>query len=424
MAKIDKVQEISIARLNPYSKNAKKHSNEQVDKIAKSITEFGFLNPVLIDEEKNIIAGHGRVMAAAKIGMDKVPCLSVEGLTPEQYKAYVLADNKLTELGEWDMTLVTTELLDLKENGFDISLTGFSIDDITFDDDEFLEVPEEEDEEPTEEIVPRIHRGEVWKLGEHRLMCGDSTSAKDVEKLMNGESADLCVTDPPYNVAYQGGTKDKLTIENDNMSEEDFLEFLEKVFANMRDALKEGGAFYVWHASSSQKQFMDALINNGLDIRQMIIWVKSSLVLGRQDYQWKHEPCLYGWKDGASHYFIDVRSLTTVIEKEIDEMNREELVDALRELISQVSTISYYDKPNKSELHPTMKPVGLIERQVRNSSKGGEIVLDLFGGSGTTLIACENLERKCRMMEYDERYAETIIRRWEEQTGKVAIKDE
>lgn len=371
MAKIGKVQEISIKYLNPYSKNAKKHSNEQVDKICASIKEFGFLNPVLIDEEKNIIAGHGRVMAAEKLGMEKVPCLNVEGLSEEQYRAYVLADNRLTELGEWDMTLVNAELLDLKDSGFDINLTGFSIDDITFDDSDFIEVTEEDEEEPIEEIVPRIHRGEIWKLGDHRLMCGDSTSAKDVEKLMDGEYADLCVTDPPYNVAYVGKTKDRLTIENDNMSDSKFADFLSKAFENMKDALKEGGAYYIWHASSEQITFTNALAENGLNIKQILVWIKNTMVLGRQDYQWKHEPCLYGWKEGASHYFIDVRSLTTVMDKDITEMSREELMDAYRELTSQVSTISYFDKPSKSELHPTMKPVGLIERQVRNSSRGG-----------------------------------------------------
>ena len=423
MAKIDKVQEVRLDSLRPYEKNAKVHGQEQVNKIADSIREFGFLSPLLIDKDYNIIAGHGRVMAAKQLGMETVPAVFIEGLTETQRRAYILADNKLTELGGWDAVLVSSELDDLKASGFDIDLTGFSIDDIIIDESAGAEFTEDElDDLKASGKDPRIQPGEVWQLGEHRLMCGDSTKAEDVKKLMGGELADLLLTDPPYNVDYEGGTKDELKIENDNMPEAEQIDFLEAAFSNAYDVMKPGAAYYCWCASLTQKAFHIALEASGLRPRQLLIWVKSGMVLGRQDYQWRHEPCFYGWKEGGPHYFIDVRSFTTV-EDDIDRITREKAIERLKQL-SQFSTAIYEDKPAKSELHPTMKPVELFKKQIRNSSRPGDLVLDLFAGYGTAIIAAEEMERRCYSMEYDPHYAEVIIQRWEDKTGQIATKIE
>lgn len=423
MAKIDGVQEVRLEDLTPYERNAKKHSAEQVQKIADSIKEFGFLSPILIDRAGNIIAGHGRVMAAKSLGMKTVPAVYVEGLTETQRRAYILADNRLTELGGWDASLVSSELDDLKASGFDIDLTGFSIDDIIIDESAAPEFTEEElDDLKARAKDPIIKPGEVWQLGAHRLMCGDSTKAEDVKKLMGGELADLLLTDPPYGVDYEGKTKDALKIKNDNMLEAAQFDFLKAAFSNAYDVMKPGAAYYCWCASLTQKAFHIALEASGLRPRQLLIWVKSGMALGRQDYQWRHEPCFYGWKEGGPHYFIDVRSFTTV-EDDIDRITREKAIERLKQL-SQFSTAIYEDKPAKSELHPTMKPVELFKKQIRNSSRPGDLVLDLFAGSGTAIIAAEEMERRCYSMEYDPHYAEVIIQRWEDKTGQIATKIE
>ena len=417
MAKIDGVQEVSLELLKPYENNAKIHSETQVKQIADSISEFGFLNPCLIDKDFNIIAGHGRVMAAKKLGMETVPCIFVEGLTEAQRRAYILADNRLTELGEWDDSLVSAELSKLKEDGFDIQLTGFDIDDIIFADDEDIQFEDDQENVVLEE--PRIKQGEIWILGKHRLMCGDSTNYDDVARLCDGDVADLLETDPPYNVDVHNAKGD--TIENDNLESEDFYNFLFSVFNIATCFLKDGGAYYVWHADSNGGQFRNALEENGLKVRQNLIWVKSHFNIGRQDYQWKHEPCLYGWKDGAAHYFIDMRSLSTVAEyNQVENLTKEELVKLLKTYQDDITTVQHEDKPVVDDLHPTMKPLSLIKKHIRNSSREGEIVLDLFGGSGTTLIACEQLDRRCYMMEYDPKYAERIIQRWEKETNEKA----
>lgn len=430
MAKIDGVQEISIDLLRPYENNAKIHGAEQVSQIAESIKEFGFISPCLIDRDYNIIAGHGRLMAAQKLGMDKIPCIFVEGLTETQRKAYILADNRLTELGEWDYNAISDELQDLKDRGFEIDLTGFSVDDILFEDiEDVWQETEEENEEEQEIVQP----GEVWKLGAHRLMCGDSTKAEDVHRLMDGAVADLLETDPPYNVALGVGDSpeiakirrrrtDGLKIENDAMGDAEFIEFLKSALGNAVEVMRDGAAYYCWYASTSQKGFQTALEDVGLPPHQILIWVKNSLVLGRQDYQWRHEPCFYGWKDGAAHYFIDVRSLSTVQEytESLNDLTKDELIEIISNIMDDTTTVTHVNKPSRSDLHPTMKPLSLIKKQIRNSSREGEVVLDLFGGSGTTLMACEEMRRKCYMMEYDPRYASKIVRRWEEETGLKA----
>lgn len=405
MAKIAGVQEVDVSILRPYERNAKKHSDDQVAKLVESIREFGFISPCLIDKEMNVIAGHGRIMAAKKAGMKTVPCVFVEGLTEEQRRAYILADNRLTELGDWDMQLVQQELQDLSKLNFDVDLTGFSMD-ICFEsklDEQDPDEWTEEDAEVPEEPVAKA--GEIYQLGKHRLMCGDSTDPDMVAQLMGGEKADMLCTDPPYNVALgydltdfdkekRNKRKDGLVIANDDMDENEFIEFLVKAFVNARESIRAGAAFYIWHASNTEMDFMTALKEAGMKLRQVLIWNKSSFTFGRQDYQWKHEPCLYGWKDGASHYFVDDHTQSTVLDEK---------------------------RPTSSKEHPTMKPVKLMERLILNSTKPKESVLDLFGGSGTTLMACEELGRKCFMMEYDPHFVDVIINRWETATGQKAL---
>lgn len=417
MAKIANLQEVAVRDLKPYERNAKIHGKDQIEKLKQSIQAFGFLTPCLIDRENNLIAGHGRVMAAKELGIEKVPCVMIEDLTEDERRAYILADNRLSELGEWDMSLVSSELKEL-EDKIDITLTGFDLD---F---EFLDKEPVNDLETWDEIDKTIEheqisqRGDIWQLGEHRLMVGDSTKKEDVEKLMDGSQADLLETDPPYNVAVSNAKGD--TIENDNMSDFAFDHFLFAAFSNAANFLKDGGVFYIWHADSNGRQFRNACEEAGLKVRQTLIWAKNHFTLGRQDYQWMHEPCLYGWKGGAGHYFQDARNLPTLISSvDLREATKEDLIRII-EQAKEGSTIMREDRPMVDDLHPTMKPVGLIIKQIKNSTVPGQIVLDLFGGSGTTLIACEQLGRKCRMMEFDPKYADVIIKRYEEETGATA----
>lgn len=421
MAGVERLEQVSIDLLKPYERNAKKHPQSQLDVIAKSIQELGFLSPCLIDEEYNLIAGHGRVAAAKQIGLKSVPCVFVEGLTEEQRRAYILADNKLTELGEWDMELVQQELSDLQGMDFDISITGFGLDDLEIDDIDDGDFEAGVGSSEAEET--RVKSGELWQLGPHYLMCGDSTDFEDVEKLMKGEKADLLVTDPPYGVAYVGWTG--MTIENDDLDESGLDDLLSLAFANASESMNPGAGFYIFCASSLIDVTIDCIRKTDLLIKQHIIWVKDKFVMGRQDYQWRHEPAIYGWKDGAAHYFVEKRNLTTVIEDPIDleSKSRDELIEMLKSILDEnanPTTAIHEDRPMVNEEHPTMKPVPLIARLVKNSSKPGDIVLDLFGGSGTTLLACEELGRNCRIMELDPHYADVIVKRWEKQTGQEA----
>ena len=414
-----KIQDLDIKSIKAYSKNPRKN-DAAVDAVAASIREFGWKQPLVIDPTTmEIVAGHTRYKAAKKLGCKTVPCVMADDLTAEQIKAYRLADNKTAELAEWDFDLLGDELggiedIDMAEFGFDLSAIS--------DDDEVTEDQVPELDEESETIVKP---GDIWQLGEHRLMCGDSTDKETVERLMDGAEADLLLTDPPYNVAYEGGTVDRLTIMNDNMSEQAFDTFLTDAFTNAHDAMRGGGAFYIWHADSNGLAFRNACKLAGLETRQCVIWVKNSLCLGRQDYQWKHEPCLYGWKEGAAHYFKDSRTETTVIEDapDINKMSKEQLKEYVKELLKNepASTVIHEDKPLRNEDHPTMKPVKLMAYLIRNSSRKGEIVLDLFGGSGSTLIACEQVGRRCYMMELDPRYCDVIIKRWEKLTGEKAV---
>lgn len=427
-------ENVKIEKLKPYENNARTHSEEQVEKISRSIKEFGFINPVLIDSNFGIIAGHGRVLGAKKLGMKEVPCLFVEDLTDEQKRAYILADNKLALDAGWDDEILREEIKALADLDFDVSLTGFELEDFDFNQ---TDIEFEEDNYDVEEKLPEIPKakyGDIYQLGNHRIMCGDSTSQEDIDKLLDGAVMDLCVTDPPYNVNYgsinesgYGKERDNGNkILNDNMDDESFYLFLNAFYTQMMRVLKPGGAYYIFHADTEGYNFRKALMDAGGQVKQNLIWVKNALVLGRQDYQWKHEPCLYGWKEGAGHYFINDRTQTTVFEDkaDLDKLSKEELKDMIKEIIEDKTptTIIHEDKPLKNDVHPTMKPIKLISRLVKNSSKPGENVIDFFCGSGSTLIACEHLGRNCYSIELDPKYVDVIIDRWETLTGKTAIK--
>jgi len=391
------VKYLSVNDLVPYANNPRTHSEKQVTQVASSIKEFGFNNPILIDEGKGIIAGHGRLAAAKKLGLEAVPTITLEGLTEAQRKAYVIADNKLTENSEWDYDLLTVEVERLKELDFDLDLTGFDEDELNaLLEPTVVEGLTDEDEVPEPPDNPITKLGDIWILGNHRLMCGDATSIEDIDRLTQGQKVDMWLTDPPYNVSYEGGTKDKLTIKNDNLKDEDFRQFLRDSYSAADTAMKPGAVFYIWHADVEGYNFRGAAKDVGWKIRQCLIWKKSSLVMGRQDFQWIHEPCLYGWKDGASHLWANDRKQTTVIEVK---------------------------KPRKNGEHPTMKPVELFEYQLLNNTRGMDLILDTFGGSGTTMIAAEKNQRQSRVMELDPKYCDVIVDRWQSFTGKTAQLD-
>ncbi len=382
-----KIIEKRLDQIRPYENNPR-HNDAAVEYVANSLRRFGWKQPIVIDKDGVIVAGHTRYLAAQELGMEKAPCVIADDLTPDEVKAYRLADNKVGEIAEWDFGALDFEMTDLEAAGFDMSEFGF------FDEIEELEEATEDDfdVEPPEE--PKSKRGDIYQLGRHRLMCGDSTCVTDVEALVGGRDMDLLITDPPYNVDYTGKTKDALKIENDSMEDETFRQFLRDAFLTADTVMKPGAVFYIWHADSEGYNFRGACHDIGWTVRQCLVWVKNVMVMGRQDYQWKHEPCLYGWKDGAGHNWYSDRTQTTVLE---------------------------YDRPTRSTLHPTMKPIPLFDYQIKNSSKKGDAVLDLFGGSGTTLIACEENGRDAYLMELDPRYVDVIISRWESMTGKKAV---
>lgn len=379
----------------PYAANAKRHDERQIKNVAESIHQFGFVQPIVIDKDGTIVIGHCRALAAKKLGIEEVPCVSVDDLTADQVAALRLVDNKSNE-SEWNIDALTAELSRLDLSGFDFDWgLQDALSDAVVEDDYDPDIPED----------PNARMGEIYQLGDHRLMCGDSTSFVDVQKLTRGGQIDLLLTDPPYNVNYTGKTKDALKIANDNMDDDAFRKFLAAAFSNAAAVMRPGAAFYIWHADSEGYNFRGACRDAGLKVRQCLIWVKNGLVLGRQDYQWKHEPCLYGeretvedeqaepclygWCDGK-HYFFRNRRQTTVLE---------------------------FDKPLASKEHPTMKPVKLFDYQMQCSSKPGESVLDLFAGSGTAIMAAEQNGRRAYCMEYDPRYVDVIIDRWEKFTG-------
>lgn len=385
----------SPAELIPYRKNAKEHDKKQISNVAKSIKKYGFQQPIVVDKNMVIIVGHCRHLAALKLGLEEVPVVVADNLTDEQVKEFRLVDNKSNE-SDWIMEFLQEEiplLPGLEDFEFDWKLPRVEELDAVEDDYEG-ELPE----------VPKSKLGDIYQLGRHRLMCGSSTDPEQVKELMGGMQADLLLTDPPYGVSYQKNgsaseararhrNKNMMSLENDDLEGEDFLQFLVDAFTAGKEAMKPGAAFYIWHADAKALYFRQACVEAGLEVRQCLIWKKNSLVLGRQDYQWIHEPCLYGWKEGAGHLWAADRKQSTVLE---------------------------FDKPARNDIHPTMKPVKLFDYQMKNNTKGGDIVLDLFGGSGTTIIAAEQNGRCGYCMELDPRYVDAIINRWEEFTGEKA----
>jgi len=381
--------------LIPYINNPRNNKNA-VDKVASSIKEFGFKVPIIIDRDNVIVTGHTRLLAAQKLGIGEVPCISADDLTPAQIKAFRIADNKVSEFSEWDDEMLKVEFEGLGELDFALNLTGFDDDEIG----ELLGLDEngnvqEDDFDVVLPEEPKSQLGDIYQLGRHRLMCGDSTDKETVERLMNDCHVDLFITDPPYNVDYEGKTKDSLKIQNDSMADEVFREFLVDAFAAADNVMKQGAAFYIWHADSEGYNFRGACYDTNWKVRQCLIWNKSCLVMGRQDYQWKHEPCLYGWKPGASHLWASDRTQTTVLN---------------------------FDKPSRNKEHPTMKPIALFDYQIQNNTKSEDIILDIFAGSGTTIMACEQNGRSAYCMELDPKYVDVIIDRWEKFTGEKAVK--
>ena len=382
-------QQVKISTVKGNPSNPRIIKNDKFKKLVTSIKEFPEmlkLRPIVVDEDMIVLGGNMRLKASKDAGLKEVWIEVAEGLTEEQKKEFIVKDNVGFGEWEWDMLANEWDSVQLTEWGLDVweNLDDKEPEAGLIDDDEIPEVKES-----------KVKRGDIWQLGEHRVMCGDSTSSDDVAKLMNGEKADILITDPPYNVDYTGKTKDKLKIQNDKMSDDGFREFLKDTFLNADNVLKEGGVFYIWHSDSEGYNFRGACHDINWNVRQCLIWNKNSMVMGRQDYHWKHEPCLYGWKAGAAHYWGTDRKQTTILD---------------------------FDRPTRSKLHPTTKPIELMEYQIKNNTKRSESVLDLFAGSGSTLIAAEKLKRKCYGMELDENYCDVIINRGEQFTGLKAKK--
>ena len=389
------IEQWPLDRLIPHARNARTHSEAQVAQIAGSIAEFGFVNPVLVGEDGGLVAGHGRVLAARKLGLAEAPVIVLTHLTPLQRRALMIADNQIALNAGWDEELLSAELASLKEDAFDLDLLGFDDDDLDRMLATVVDPEEADDEAPELPSNPTSKPGDIWICGEHRVLCGDSTVLSDVETLLDGELADMAFTDPPYNVNYANSAKDKQRgknrpIMNDALGDE-FGSFLYDACLNLLTVTK--GAIYVSMSSSELDALQTAFRAAGGKWSTFIIWAKNTFTLGRADYQRQYEPILYGWKDGTDHYWCGARDQ---------------------------GDVWFFDKPVKNDLHPTMKPVALVERAIRNSSKSRDIVLDLFGGSGTTLIAAEQTGRRARLIELDPKYVDVIVMRWQKLTGGYA----
>lgn len=390
------IQKIDINKLIPATYNPRKDlkpNDEEYIKIKNSIINFGYVEPIIINKDFTVIGGHQRLKVLKELNYEKIECIVVD-LDKTQEKALNIALNKIS--GDWDNNKLEELLAELKETDIDLDITGFSFDEVdnilkditgSKEDDFDIQQALDEIDEPTTKT------GDIWILGRHRLMCGDSTQKEQVLRLMNNQEADMLLTDPPYNVDYEGKTADALKIENDNMNETEFYNFLLDSFRNMYESVKYGGSVYVFHADTEGLNFRNAFKSCGFKLAQCLVWVKNTFVMGRQDYQWRHEPILYGWKEGAGHYFVDDRKQSTVLE---------------------------FDKPSRNAEHPTMKPVDLLVYLIKNSSKEDNLILDLFGGSGSTLIAAEQTKRKCYTMELDPKYCDVIVKRWETLTNQKA----
>lgn len=413
-----KIEYLPIKELKPYEKNARKHADADVNTIMKSIQEFGFKDPIGIWSDKNVIVeGHGRLIAAKRLGLKKVPVIRLDDLTDEQRRAYALAHNKTAEMSEWDIDLLSSELDDITD--IDMSDFGFDLS----EEEEEKEVVEVETPEPPEE--PKSHYGQIYQLGRHRLMCGDSTKMADVKKLLDGKKADCVVTDPPYNMGYEGAgnTKDRESkkIMNDKMPEAQFQKFLLSVYKCYLESMRDGASIYVFYKELGSGVFMQAMRDAGITFKQELIWVKSQLVLGGSKYQSMYEPCLMGCKGKSIKVWNGGRKQRSVIES-IDLMNEDELREALKDVLAESDPDIIREKKQlHNDLHPTMKPVRLIAKLIQNSSDAGHVILDLFGGSGTTLVAAEQIDRTAYLMELDPRYVDVIIQRYEDFTGDKAV---
>ena len=378
------LQLVPVSKLVPYVNNARTHSPEQIMKLRSSLREFGFINPVIIDRDYGVIAGHGRILAAREEGIKEVPCVFADHLTEAQKKAYIIADNRMAMDAGWDEELLRVEIESLQAADFDPLLTGFDADEIAelFGTDDKDVKDDGFDLSAALEKATFVEPGDMWTVGRHRLVCGDATSEEDVAKLMDGTKANLILTDPPYGVSFK--SSDGLTIQNDGLKNEEFYSFLLSAFKNMAAHLEKGGAAYVFHADTEGLNFRRAFIDAGFHLAGCCVWVKDSLVLGRSDYQWQHEPVLYGFLQNGKHPWYSDRKQTTVWQ---------------------------FAKPKRNENHPTSKPLDLLGYPIGNSTQENAVVIDTFGGSGSTMMACEQMNRICRMMELDPKYASVILRR-------------
>lgn len=393
MNRVSEMNLVDIDKLIPYVNNARTHSKEQINKLRASIREFGFINPVIIDRDYNVIAGHGRIMASKEEGIDKVPCVFVDYLTDAQKKAYILSDNRMALDADWDEELLKVEIESLQGADFDLNLTGFDeaeLMDIFGDDNQSRAKDDDFDLTAALEKASFVEKGDVWTVGRQRLMCGDATSSEDVSTLMGNTKANLILTDPPYGVSFKSSSG--LTIQNDSMKNEEFYNFLLASFKCMAEHLENGGSAYVFHADTEGLNFRKAFIDAGFHLAGCCIWVKDSLVLGRSDYQWQHEPVLYGFMQNGKHKWYSDRKQTTIWN---------------------------FDKPKRNANHPTSKPLDLLSYPIGNSTQENGVVIDTFGGSGSTMMACEQMNRICYMMELDEKYASVILRRYVENTNNA-----
>jgi DNA modification methylase len=412
-----KLEKIAISKLTLDLNNARAHDDKNLKAIEGSLTEFGQRKPIVIDQNNVIVAGNGTVTAAKALGWTEIEAVRVPAdWDADRIKAFALADNRTAELATWNQEVLEQQLRELEEAGIEVAGFGFEVPDIPI-----LDIETFEDEYP-EEITRRSKLGDVWQLGNHRVVCGDSCDPQVVKTALSDRQADCVFTDPPYNVAYEGGTKDKLTIQNDDMGDEEFSQFLFKFYSAAIQNTKEGGPIYVCHADSAGEAFRHNMESSGWLLKQCLIWVKDRLVLGRQDYNWQHEPILYGWKPGAAHAWYGPFTNTTVMEFEktdYTKMNKAELLEVLEQAF-QSSSVVREKRPTKNDIHPTMKPISLVSRLLKNSCVKGDIVLDQFGGSGSTLIACEQLGLQAAIVELDPKYVDAILQRWENFTGQKA----
>lgn len=426
------IEYLKPSELVPYESNPRKN-DPAVKPVAESIKKFGFRQPIVIDKNNVVVCGHTRLKAAKRLRLRQIPCVRADDLTEEEIRAYRLADNKTAELATWDVDLLNAELNLID----DIDMTTFG-----------FELPDPEPEEDgfdfdaaVEKIeTPKTQPGTIYQLGAHRLMCGSSTDAADVAKLTAGVPMSMMFTDPPYNIDYTGGTKDHLKIKNDKMAGTEFYQFLLSFYQRAEEVLEPGATVYICHADSESLTFRQAFVDSGLLLKQCLIWAKNTFTLGRQDFQWQHEPILYGWKAGAKHRWFGGRKQGTTINDNFPVVMSQDADGSMlinfasgnKNLVLRVpaaevvntedaSTLIYVDKPKRNGEHPTMKPIALCARCIKNSSKRGDTVLDLFGGSGSTLVACEQLHRACYMMELDPVYCDVIVERWEQLTGATAV---